>query len=130
MAEENGKYQGIEETLFKILQTDSAKEMGQESFLILLSLVNLMGLVNLVSIRAGVKAPVDAKQAGLFGAGAGGGGGVPGADPPAVQDSRAVPFDQAVALQTLVKKFIPPGQGQNRKDEDAAPKADELRIEK
>jgi len=130
MKKEEIKYPGIEETLFKILQADSAKEMGQGNFVILLSLVNLMGLVNLVSARAGVKAPAGANQAAQGNSSVAGGNGVSETDTPVVRESRAVSFDQAAALQGLVKRIITPGAGQPQKNDSETNKPDEQKSDK
>lgn len=55
MAEEEVKYTGMEETLFKLLKDGGAGGMEQDNLLVLLSLVNLMGIVNIISHRAGIK---------------------------------------------------------------------------
>lgn len=52
MAEQVQK-SGLENTLFSLLERGGGSEMNQANLLILISLVNLMGIVNLVAQRLG-----------------------------------------------------------------------------
>ncbi len=55
MADEEAKYASIEETLFQLLQTTGARDMDQGGLLVLISLVNMMGIINIINYRAGIK---------------------------------------------------------------------------
>ncbi|MFZ5634626.1 MAG: hypothetical protein ACOY40_17500 [Bacillota bacterium] len=55
MAEEGVKYANIEETLFQLLQSGGGRDMDQGNLLVLLSLVNLMGIINIINYRLGIK---------------------------------------------------------------------------
>lgn len=58
MVEEGANRPGIEETLFQLLERGGAGGMDQGNLLILLSLVNLMGIVNTINYRMGNHKPV------------------------------------------------------------------------
>lgn len=63
MSGEEARFAGIEETLFELLKAGGAGNIEQGNLLILLSLVNLMGIVNIISYRAGIKGfPLEIKQ--------------------------------------------------------------------
>lgn len=55
MAEEGTGHASIEETLFQLLRAGGQGNMEQGNLLILLSLVNLMGLINIINYRIGIK---------------------------------------------------------------------------
>lgn len=53
----------MEETLFALLRAGGSVNMEQGNLLILLSLVNLMGIINIISHRAGIKSlPLEIKS--------------------------------------------------------------------
>ncbi|MFZ5650606.1 MAG: hypothetical protein ACOY4I_07105 [Bacillota bacterium] len=63
MSGEEARFAGMEETLFALLRAGGAGNMEQGNLLILLSLVNLMGIVNIISHRAGIKSfPLEMKN--------------------------------------------------------------------
>ncbi len=72
----------LENTLFQLLQTESARTMGSGNLLVMMSLVNLMGLIDIINRRLGEEtgkempeaatAPGAAREAAV---GEGGGGG-------------------------------------------------------
>lgn len=63
MSGEEARYAGMEGTLFELLKAGGAGNIEQGNLLILLSLVNLMGIVNIISHRAGIKGlPLEIKQ--------------------------------------------------------------------
>ena len=74
----------LENTLFQLLQTESARTMGSGNLLVMMSLVNLMGLIDIINRRLGegtgkempeaASAPGAAREA-AGGEGGGGGGG-------------------------------------------------------
>jgi hypothetical protein len=51
LSDETTKYADIEETLFSLIRS---ADMDQGNLLVLLSLVNMMGLINIISHRAGI----------------------------------------------------------------------------
>ncbi|MFZ5646205.1 MAG: hypothetical protein ACOY30_01130 [Bacillota bacterium] len=55
MSGEEARFAGMEETLFELLKAGGAGNIEQGNLLILLSLVNLMGIINIISYRAGIK---------------------------------------------------------------------------
>lgn len=55
MSDDDVRFAGMEETLFKLLKAGGAGNIEQGNLLILLSLVNLMGIINIISHRAGIK---------------------------------------------------------------------------
>ena len=98
MAEEEAKYTGMEETLFKLLKDGGAGGMEQENLLVLLSLVNLMGIVNIISHRAGIKG-TDALTAD---------GGAEGVRPEENRSGgKGPPFDPSALLGMLAGKGGP-----------------------
>lgn len=95
MAEEEAKYTGMEETLFKLLKDGGARGMEQGNLLVLLSLVNLMGIVNIISHRAGIKG-TDFSTAD---------GGAEGARPEVIRSGgKGPPFDPSALLGMLEGK--------------------------
>lgn len=48
------KSDGLERTLNQLLESESTKNMDQGNLLIMLSLVNLMGLIDIINIKYGV----------------------------------------------------------------------------
>ncbi len=79
MAEEGVKRPGIEEILFELLENYGAKGMDQGSLLVLLSLVNLMGIINIINYRIGPDKRAGAETPGLR----------PGADGAGARDAAA-----------------------------------------
>jgi hypothetical protein len=71
----------LENTLFQLLQTDSARTMGSGNLLVMMSLVNLMGLIDIINRRLGegtgkeMPEAASAPGAAREGAGAEAGGG-------------------------------------------------------
>lgn len=103
MAEESTKNACIEETLFQLLQTGGARSMDQGSLLVLLSLVNLMGIIDIINFRLGIKKNSDfpdiTAQAGNEPPeGAGGAGAEAG------RRDKAPSFDPAAILSMLGRK--------------------------
>lgn len=95
MADKDVRYASVEETLFQLMQSEGAKNMGEGKLLVLLSLVNLMGIIDIINQRAGIK-KVDSKN--------------PGAD---VQHEGGKPIDPAHEFAMLgdkESKGINPGQ--------------------
>lgn len=79
----------LENTLFQLLQTDSARTMGPGNLLVMMSLVNLMGLIDIINRRmgegTGKEMPEAASAPGAAREGAGGeGGGGNALDPSAL----------------------------------------------
>lgn len=63
MSGEEPRFAGMEETLFALLRAGGSVNMEQGNLLILLSLVNLMGIINIISHRAGIKSlPLEIKS--------------------------------------------------------------------
>lgn len=96
MADDGSKHAGIEETLFQLLQAGGGRDMDQGNLLILLSLVNLMGIINIINHRMGVRTALDSDPAGG-----------------SRESSRALPFDPAHLLSMLGGKDgsgVNPGQ--------------------
>jgi len=60
VGEEGVKFSGIEETFFHLLEAGGAKDMEQGNLLIMLSLVNLMGIINIINYRIGLGKGVPA----------------------------------------------------------------------
>lgn len=89
MAEDGSKQAGIEETLFQLLQAGGGREMEQGNLLILLSLVNLMGIISIINHRMGIRAMAEPDPAvsrpeavqADGGPGEAAGGGAPSFDP-------------------------------------------------
>lgn len=95
MADKDVRYASVEETLFQLMQSEGAKNMGEGKLLVLLSLVNLMGIIDIINQRAGIK-KVDSKNSGAV-----------------VQRETGLPIDPAPALAMLGGKEstgINPGQ--------------------
>ncbi|MFZ5595753.1 MAG: hypothetical protein ACOY31_01915 [Bacillota bacterium] len=55
MSGEDGKFTGMEETLFQLLRSGASGGVGPDDLIILLGLVNLMGLIDIINYRAGIK---------------------------------------------------------------------------
>lgn len=53
---------GLENTLFSLLEKGGGPEMNQANLLILMSLVNLMGIINLLGQRAGGRGNQEEKS--------------------------------------------------------------------
>ncbi len=104
MSEEGAKYAGTEEIMFQLL-AGGGKNMEQGNLLIMLSLVNLMGIINIISHKMGVKPGVEARGAGVPEAGRedGGRGEAP--------EKKAPPVDPATLL-SMLHYFMPPPGGQ------------------
>lgn len=51
---------GLENTLFSLLERGGGPDLNQGSLLILISLVNLMGIINLLAQRSGI--PKDKQE--------------------------------------------------------------------
>ncbi|MCL6478008.1 MAG: hypothetical protein K6T65_06285 [Peptococcaceae bacterium] len=112
MAEEGARHANLEETLFHLLSSGGGREMDQGNLLVLLSLVNLMGIINIINFRLGIKQ----------GAGADSGAGRPevarpGSGPETGPETgprgKVPPFDPASLLAMLGGKDrtgINPGQ--------------------
>jgi len=97
LAEEEVKYSGMEETLFKLLKDGGTAGMEPENLLVLLSLVNLMGIVNIIGHRAGIKG-ADYQSA------EGGTEGVRSKEPESRSGSKGPPFDPSALLGILAGK--------------------------
>lgn len=83
---ETASNSSLESTLFQLLQTDSARNMDQGNLLVMMSLVNLMGLIDIINRRMGGKDLESLESAPVSGAGPapGGGKGVPPLNPAAI----------------------------------------------
>jgi len=61
MAEQN-QPTGLENTLFSLLEKGGGPELSQANLLILMSLVNLMGILNLLGQKAGGRGNQEEKS--------------------------------------------------------------------
>lgn len=101
MSDETTKYVDMEDTLFNLIRSS---DMDQGSLLVLLSLVNMMGLINIISYKAGIRKQPQTgagSPAPEIGENMGQGGNSP---------SSGAPFDPAPLLSMLGGKQ---GQGFN-----------------
>lgn len=60
MADNDSGNASLEKTLFQLLQNDSVKNMDTGNLLVLMSLINLMGLVDIINRRTGTEQGVAA----------------------------------------------------------------------
>ena len=47
-------YDGLDRALYQLLESDATKNMDQGNLLIMLSLINLMGLIDIINVKYGV----------------------------------------------------------------------------
>ncbi|MCL6610427.1 MAG: hypothetical protein K6T66_02680 [Peptococcaceae bacterium] len=104
VAEEGVRRPGIEETLFQLLENSGAGTMEQGNLLILLSLVNLMGIINIINYRIGAD-----KGGGTGTAGPGPGAAGREGSPDTAPGGRGSPFDPSPLLDLLGRFAAPPG---------------------
>lgn len=106
MSEESTSSASVEETLFRLLQNGGAGSMDQGSLLVLMSLVNLMGIIDIINYRIGLKkAPVSGAAAQPAGG--------PGGFRPGGPDTKGPPLDPAALFSALGGKEgggLGPGQ--------------------
>ena len=53
---------GLEKTLFQLLQGDAVKAMDTGSLLVLISLINLMGLIDIINLRVGLQGDMQNEE--------------------------------------------------------------------
>ncbi|MCL4441898.1 MAG: hypothetical protein M1609_15315 [Firmicutes bacterium] len=99
MSEDTTKYADIEDTLFSLIRS---ADMDQGNLLVLLSLVNMMGLINIISYRAGIRKKHETGQAGSAPE-----GGENEVIPEGISPPQGVPFDPAPLLSMLGGKHGP-----------------------
>lgn len=102
MPDENARYADIEETFFNLIRA-GAGDMDHGNLLVMLSLVNLMGIINIINFRAGLKKNEGPPGASRIGGQEG------AAESPA--PGKGLPFDPASLLAMLGgNKGAGPGQ--------------------
>ncbi len=99
MSGEGIKGPGIEGTLFELLENSGARDMDQGNLLILLSLVNLMGIINIINSRLGTAKGAGAGTEGISPAGPG-----PEGSPEPAPGRKGQPFDPSPLLAILAGK--------------------------
>lgn len=103
MAGEGVKGPGVESTLFQLLENSGAREMDQGNLLILLSLVNLMGIINIINNRLGAEKGAEDGMEGIS----------PEGSPESAPRGKGLPFDPSPLLAMLAGKdggTVGPGQ--------------------